>query len=162
MSGSPNKRASESADRPKRKPTAIDLSTARQMLPLVRSIVRDIVDNKQRLADLVKEQSVLDRERRSLTWESRRRRYAVSDERTRAERGYATAVDELVKLGVALVDATAGQVDFPTRINGRPAAFSWQTGEEAVGFWRYTGEDLRRPIPTDWQPGTALRVRNDA
>jgi hypothetical protein len=162
MSGSSNKRASESAGKPKRKPATIDLSTARQMLPLVRSIVRDIVDQRRRLADLTQEQDVLDRERRSLTWESRQRRYTLSDERSRTEKNYATAIGELNELGVSLIDADAGRVDFPTRINGRAAAFSWQSDEEAVGFWRYAGEEMRRPIPTDWQPGTALRVRGDA
>ncbi len=38
MSGSSNRRTSEPADKPKRKAGSIDLSTARQMLPLVRSI----------------------------------------------------------------------------------------------------------------------------
>jgi hypothetical protein len=162
MSGSSNKRASESAGKPKRRAATIDLPTARQMLPLVRSIVRDIVDQKQRLTDLVTEQRTLDLERRNLTWESRRRRYLVTEEVSQAERHFATAVGELSQLGVSLTDPIAGRVDFPTRINGRPAAFSWQMGEDGVGFWRYAEEDLRRPIPTDWQPGTALRPRRDA
>lgn len=161
MSGSSHKRASEPADRPKKKPAAIDLSTARQMLPLVRSIVRDIVDSRRRLTDLTREQGVLDQERRSLSWESRRRRYAVTDELTQTERSFATAVGELNRLGVTLTDADAGRVDFPTRINGRPASFSWQEGEEAVAFWRYSEEEQRRPIPADWQPGSALRTRRD-
>jgi hypothetical protein len=161
MSGSSHKRASELPGKPKRKAGAIDLSTARQMLPLVRSIVTDIIDQKRRLADLSHEQDILDRERRSLTWESRRRRYAVTDEVSQTERNFTTAVGELSRLGVTLVDPDAGRVDFPTRINGRPAAFSWQVGEEGVGYWRYAEEDLRRPIPTDWQHGTALRVRGD-
>ena len=161
MSGSSHKRASEPTGKPKKKAAAIDLSTARQMLPLVRSIVTDIVDQKRRLADLSHEQDILDRERRSLTWESRRRRYTVTDEVTQTERNYTTAVGELASLGVTLVDPDAGRVDFPTRINGRPAAFSWQVGEDVVGFWRYAEEEQRRPIPTDWQHGTALRVRGD-
>jgi hypothetical protein len=162
MSGSSNKRASESAGKPKKKLASIDLSTARQMLPLVRSIVRDIVDQRRRLADLTTEQNLLDSERRSLTWESRQRRYAVSDERSRTEQSYTTAVGELNGLGVSLADADAGRVDFPTRINGRPAAFTWQSDEATVGYWRYAGEEMRRPIPADWQPGTALMVRGDA
>jgi hypothetical protein len=162
MSGSSNKRASESAGKPKKKPVSIDLSTARQMLPLVRSIVRDIVDQKQKLTDLTNEQNLLDSERRSLTWESRRRRYLVSDERSRTEQSYTNAMGELDGLGVSLADADAGRVDFPTRINGRPAAFTWEVNEATVGFWKYVGEEDRRPIPADWQPGTALLIRGDA
>lgn len=160
MSG-PSQRATGPTGQPKRKQNAIDLTTARQMLPLVESIVRDIVDTRKRLANLSSEQDVLDRERRSLTWESRRRRYSVTDELSTANKAYSAAVGELSQLGVSLVDPTAGCVDFPTRINGRPAAFTWQMGEDGVGYWRYAGEDQRRPIPTDWQQGTALRSRGE-
>lgn len=158
MSG-PSQRASGPTDQPKKKQTNMDLSTARQMLPLVRSIVHDIVDTRKRMSNLSSEQDVLDRERRSLTWESRQRRYSLSDELNTANKAYTAAVGELTQLGVSLVDDDAGSVDFPTRINGRPAAFTWQVGEDGVRFWRYAGEDQRRPIPTDWQPGTALRSR---
>jgi hypothetical protein len=161
MSG-PSQRATGPTGQPKRKSNAIDLSTARQMLPLVRSIVQEIVDTRQRLTHLSGEQDVLDRERRSLTWESRRRRYSLSDELNTASKAYSSAVGELSQLGVSLVDDAAGSVDFPTRINGRPAAFSWQMGEDALRFWRYAGEEQRRPIPTDWQPGTALRSRSES
>ena len=160
MSG-PSQRATGPTDQPKRKPNAIDLSTARQMLPLVRSIVQDIIDKKQQLTHLSGEQDVLDRERRSLTWESRRRRYSVSDELNTASKAYSAAVGELSQLGVSLVDDAAGSVDFPTRINGRQAAFTWQMGEDGVRYWRYSGEEQRRPIPTDWQQGTALRSRGE-
>ena len=161
MSG-PSQRATGPSGQPKKKTSSIDLSTARQMLPLVESIVRDIVDTRKQLSHLSGEQDTLDRERRSLTWESRHRRYSLSDELNTASKAYTSAVGELSQLGVSLVDADNGRVDFPTRINGRPAAFSWQMGEEAVGFWRYAEEDQRRPIPADWQPGTALRPRRDA
>lgn len=160
MSG-PSQRASGPAGQPKRKPNTIDLPTAKQMLPLVASIVRDIVDTRQRMTHLSGEQDVLDRERRNLTWESRRRRYMLADELNTASKAYTSAVSELSRLGVNLVDETAGTVDFPTKINGRPAAFTWQIGEDGVGYWRYAGEEQRRPIPTDWQHGTALRTRSE-
>ena len=50
----------------------------------------------------------------------------------------------------------AGEVDFPTRINGRPAAFSWRLGDGELAHWHYQGEDQRRPIPTDWKQGSPL------
>ena len=52
-----------------------------------------------------------------------------------------------------------GRVAFPTRINGRPAVFTWQLGEENVLFWNYEDEELRRPIPNEWVPGTPLRLK---
>jgi hypothetical protein len=157
----PSQRTGPSGEK-KKKTSSIDLSTARQMLPLVESIVRDIVDTKKKLVHLSGEQDTLDRERRSLSWESRRRRYSLSDELNTTNKALTSAVGELGQLGVNLVDADNGTVDFPTRINGRPAAFSWQMGEDGVGYWRYDGEDQRRPIPTDWQQGTALRGRSGA
>lgn len=136
----------------RRKDVAIDINTARQMLPLVRSIVSDIVTTRQRLSSLGPEQERLNRIRRSLDWSDRNKRYSIDEEIKGAEKELAGAVNELANLGIALVDAEAGKVAFPTRINGRPAAFSWQFGEDALNFWHYAGEDLRRPIPGEW-PG---------
>jgi hypothetical protein len=150
MNGSSN-RASTSAEKPKQKPANLDLRTARRMLPLVRSIVTDIVNTAEQLNTLAPEQATLDEYRRSLTWASRERRYAVHDAIANAERNLTGAVRELDSLGVALVDSNQGQVDFPTRINGRAAAYSWRLGEDALGYWRYAGEDQRRPIPAEWQ-----------
>src|SRR5437868_4663071 len=140
MNSSPN-RASNPAGKPRRKPVTPDFSTARQMLPLVRSIVADIVATNRRLAELAPQQEILDDARRGLNWASRQRRYAVHEEVSTAEKHLAGAVSELDELGLTLVDGSAGRVDFPTRINGRSAAFSWQLGEDALGFWRYTGEE---------------------
>jgi hypothetical protein len=129
------------------------------MLPLVRSIVADIVDTNRRLAELAPQQEMLDDARRNLTWQSRQRRYTIHEEVANAEKHLAGAVTELDALGLSLVDGAAGQVDFPTRVNGRPAAFSWRLGEDGVGFWRYAEEDLRRPIPADWLTTAPVRYR---
>ena len=145
----------------KRKDVTIDISTARQMLPLVKSIVTDIVTTRERLDQLGPEQERLERTRRNLDWQGRDRRYSLKDEMVHAEKELAGAVSELGNLGVALVDAESGQVAFPTRINGRPAAFSWQVGEDKLTFWHYAGEDLRRPIPQDWQGAAAVRTRGE-
>jgi hypothetical protein len=159
MSSSPNRASRQPAGKPRRRDVTLDLPTARQMLPLVRSIVADIVDTNQRLAELSTEQEALDRNRRALDWAARQRRYAVTEEVAQSEKSLTGAVSELDALGLSLVDAQAGRVDFPTRINGRPAAFSWRLGEDAVDHWHYAGEEHRRPIPADWQPGAPLRTR---
>lgn len=150
MNGSSN-RASLSTEKAKRNGPNLDLRTARRMLPLVRSIVTDIVTTAEQLNTLAPEQATLDEHRRSLTWVSRERRYALHDAIAKAERNLSGAVRELDSLGVALVDPRQGQVDFPTRINGRAAAYSWRLGEEALDFWRYVGEEQRRPIPVEWK-----------
>ncbi|MGL6075386.1 MAG: DUF2203 domain-containing protein [Fimbriiglobus sp.] len=130
----------------------LDLRTAHRMLPLVQSIVSEICTNHRLLTQLTPEQEALDRKRRGLGWSERDRRYNISDEIRTVEKSIDSAVTELSALGVELVDPEKGVVDFPTRINGRSAAFSWQVGEAGVQHWHYAGEGQRRPIPADWQP----------
>lgn len=158
MSNTPN-RATNPAGKPRRKDITLDLTTARQMLPLVKSIVTDIVTNRTALNRLTPELERLDRHRRDLVWQERNRRYQVTEEIRSAEKCITTAVSELTELGVNLVDAEVGEVDFPTKINSRPAVFTWKMGEDVVGHWHYTGEELRRPIPADWDQARATPIR---
>jgi hypothetical protein len=161
MSNTPN-RASNPAGKPRRKETALDLPTARQMLPLVRSIVSDIVSSRLALNKLAPEQERLDRHRRDLVWQERQRRYQLGEEIGAVEKSLAGAVGELKTLGVNLVDDEAGEVDFPTKINGRTAAFTWKLGEDRLGHWHYADEEHRRPIPADWDLPATAAVRYSA
>jgi hypothetical protein len=153
------RRAFGASAKSKRKDVTVDLPTARQMLPLVQSIVRDIVDHRSQLTKLHPEQENLDRHRRDLAWVERERRYHIQEEIQAAEGAFKKAVTELRDLGLALVDTDSGRVAFPTRINGRPAVFTWQLGEDNVMYWSYEDEELRRPIPSEWIPGTPLRLK---
>lgn len=155
MSSTPN-RASNPPGKPRKKNVTLDLTTTRQMLPLVQSIVNDIVHSRQTINQLTPEQERLDRHRRELCWPERQRRYQVSDELAAAEQALTTALVELNGLGVNLVDDEFGEVDFPTKINGRPAAFTWRLGQDAVSHWHYQGEEQLRPIPKDWEQGMPL------
>ncbi|CAN5257811.1 DUF2203 family protein [soil metagenome] len=161
MNTSP-RNASESREQSRRPDVHLDLSTARQMLPYVQSIVTDVVDTTQKLTRMVPVQDALDDARRSLNWANRSQRYALKDDLQTAEENLAAAVSELDTLGVKLADPKSGTVDFPTRINGRPAAFTWQLGDDALRFWHYQGEEHRRPIPVDWNAtGTLNRYRSE-
>lgn len=153
------RRAFGASAKSKRKDVNLDLPTARQMLPLVKSIVADIVDRRTHLNRLHPEQESLERHRRDLAWQERARRYQIQEEIQATEGDYKRAVSELKDLGLALVDVNRGRVAFPTRINGRPAVFTWEPGEDSVAYWSYEDEDLRRPIPTEWVPGTPLRLK---
>jgi hypothetical protein len=156
----PSNRASNPAGKPPRKKdVTLDLTTARQMLPLVKGIVTDIVDAHKLLARLAPEREMLEDVRRALDWAGRQRRYSIGDEIARAEKNMTAAVSELTALGLKLLDPDAGAVDFPTRINNRAAAFTWKPGDDSVAYWHYSGEEHRRPIPTDWQSGAAVRYR---
>jgi hypothetical protein len=152
MSNTPN-RASNPAGKPKKKDITLDLPTAQQMLPLVRSIVTDIVTSRQAITRLAPEQDRLERHRRELVWLERQRRYQLKDEIAAAERALTVALTELTGLGLNLVDDEVGEVDFPTRINGRAAAFTWKLGEDGLRNWHYSGEEQLRPIPMEWGQG---------
>lgn len=156
MNNAPN-RASNPA-KPRRKDAAIDLGTARAMLPLVRGILSDLRDQTRLLTDLAPEQDRLERHRRDLSWQERQRRYQIQDEIAAVERRVTGVAAELDGLGVTLIDALGGEVDFPARINGRNAAFNYRDGEPALGHWHYAGETTRRPIPAEWEAGTPLRA----
>jgi hypothetical protein len=157
----PMKPVKPAAAKPRAKEVSLDLATARQMLPYVQSIISEVVHTTRKVTELSPVQEVLEDSRRSLHWANRQRRYAIQDELTKAEETLAAAVSELDALGVTVTDPTGGAVEFPTRINGRPAAFSWRLGDQSLDFWHYQGEDRRRPIPADWQSGgTLTRYRN--
>jgi hypothetical protein len=148
MSSSPKRAFGSSAK--KRKEVNLDLGTARSMLPLVKSIVEDIVKTSNELKRLQPEQETLERQRRELGWQERDRRYQLQDAVVAAEKKLKEALGELSELGVSLVDENVGHVVFPTRINGKQAVFTWNVNEDTVGHWSYAGEDIRRPIPNDW------------
>lgn len=159
MSSMPNRASNPAGKPPRRKEVTLDLPTARQMLPLVRSIVSDIVSSRHAINKLTPEQERLERHRRDLVWQERQRRYQVGEEISAAEKSLTVALTELKSLGVNLVDDEFGEVDFPTKINGRSAAFTWKYGEDGVAHWHYTGEEQRRAIPTDWDSPSPTPIR---
>lgn len=130
--------------------SALSLATARKMLPLVGGIVRDIQGRWSRLAELEAEQSDLDRRRHKLTWPQRSRRYQVVDDIASEQRHLQSDVAELEQLSVVLVDPRAGEVAFPTVINGRRGYFVWKLSEDDLSRWCYAHDSSRRAIPTSW------------
>jgi len=144
------RRAFGSSDQLRRSDIALDLTTARKMLPLVRQIVGDIVTCRQTLNKLHPEQENLDRHRRDLVWQERQRRYHIAEAIASTEKELASALKELRTLGVTLIDGVAGEVEFPTKVNGKSALFQWKAGEDDLQYWHYADEEARRPIPNDW------------
>ena len=111
-----------------------------QRLPLVRSIVRDIVDlhsdvteRKQRLASLRERHppsniadSVYEQEVRQM-----------ESELTRDEQTLVRYSQELSQIGGELTNAATGTVDFPGGIDGSRMVFCWRYDEPEVLFWHY-------------------------
>ena len=148
--------------RSRRKEANLDINQARQMLPLVKSIVRDISEASDKLAKLSPESDRLDRHKTDLSWKERERRYAVHAELDATESARSAAMNELSTLGVAIIDPKGGVVGFPTRVNGRSARFTWEPGEDNVLFWSYVDEDVRRPIPAEWVNAAASKRNKTA
>ena len=149
MSGFPGNTANAS-ERPERRETAMNLLTARRMLPLVQRIVEDILSDHKALEPLQTEQERLDRQRRDLHWPERQRRYQVHEDITGIERRLQDSLQELQKLALTLLDPKVGRIGFPTIVNDRRAYFAWRPDDEGLDFWSYAGDSQRRPVPEDW------------
>ncbi len=110
-------------------------ANAEAMLPLVRSIVKDISelahslrDRHERLNRLqqggvgkgVITESQLEEEQAAWDRESDRLKECVT---------------ELTQLGLEIKDPYSGLVDFPCRQENREVYLCWKLGEEKVGWW---------------------------
>ena len=145
-----------------RRERMLSLGTARNMLPLVRRIVHDLSMFRQALVRLLPEQDRLDRERRTLDWPARSRRYQVREEIAEVEHNLQDGMAELEFLGIDLLDPVTNQAGFPTIVNGRDAYFSWRLGEDDVMFWHFAGESTRRRIPSSWTVDAEIETRRTA
>jgi hypothetical protein len=150
MNGSKDHRSSDASDKPERGDTVLSLQTVQRMLPLVQRIVDDVLGSQKALKRLEPEEEVLDRNKRTLSWPQRQRRYQVKDELSRTNHDLSGALTELRELGVVLLDLDHGLVGFPTMVNNRRAFFSWHPGEQVLQYWTFADEETRRPIPQSW------------
>ena len=110
---------------------------ANRALPLVRSIVADILDRAREL-----------RER-----ESRPARPGERDEREQIRQDILSMMEELESLGATFKDwdFELGLVDFPARIEGREVLLCWRSNEDRVRWYHGPNEGFagRMPIPED-------------
>lgn len=150
MSGSRSYSTSDASEKPERSEVVLSLITVQKMLPLVKRISNDILTHQRVLTCLQPEEERLDRQKRSLDWPSRQRRYQIKDELAAAEVSIQEALVELHELGLVLLDGTSGRIGFPTLVNNRRAYFCWERGSEALQHWQFADEDVQRPIPASW------------
>jgi hypothetical protein len=118
-------------------PRLFALVEAQKMLPLVRSIVRDVVGRYGAFKERV--------ELYRLGQEARKDGLPIPAgyEREKLKREIETLKDEvmsvvaeLTDLGVELRDYEEGMVDFPARLGEDIVYLSWKLGEEKIGYWR--------------------------
>src|SRR5204862_2888694 len=140
---------------------------ANKVLPLVRSIVTDVVTEFARMRDAGRERRALEVETQSLpAGMALPAAGGVATARTAAESATKTLIErlkaevnersvridgylkELADLGVEVKDLERGLVDFPAERAGRPMYLCWELGETLVTHWRGVDEpyDKRRPV----------------
>jgi hypothetical protein len=158
MNGSTENRASDAPDQGGRREVVLNLGTARRMLPLVARIVSDFLGLQRRRLQLALEQEALDRQRHSLDWPQRQRRYQVHEEGEELVRQLAQTRNELEQLGVVLVEPHEGRIGLPTVVNGHLAFFSWKPGDDGLRHWHFAGETVRRTIPPSWKDSGDVRL----
>jgi hypothetical protein len=142
------------------------LAAANRALPLVRSIVTDLVAEFGRMKDAGRERRALEVESSGGGSAQSRIDDLKSEATERSVRidGY---LKELADLGVEVKDLEKGLIDFPSERRGRPVFLCWMLGEAAVGHWHGTDETFadRRPLassePKASEPRTS-EPKNDA
>jgi hypothetical protein len=135
--------------RPKKLFTVAEANAA---LPLVRAVVRDIVQLSESIGDRrVRLDHLKARHRRA----GRADIPAYAEELAQAESELARDIEqlrhyvqELEQLGVELKSAPEGLVDFPCKMDGRLVYLCWKYGEPEVMFWHEleAGFAGRQPI----------------
>ena len=150
MSGSRSYPTSDASEKPERDEVVLSLKTVQKMLPLARHIANDIVASHHTMIRLHPEEERLDRQRRSLDWPARERRYTIKEEIAKSEKDLEIALNELRELGLVLLNEDEGRIGFPTMVNNRRAYFTCQANEETLQNWQFADEDMQRPIPPSW------------
>jgi len=130
-----------SVSRPKhslRNKTWFKVEEANRSLPLVRRIVRDIVNTHQRATQL----------QAKIEETSGKQAAAIQSQLDAALNDLQEYVDELTRIGVELKDYQTGLIDFPGRHQHRDVYLCWRLGEEKIQHWHelHTGFSGRQPI----------------
>ncbi len=117
------------------------IEQANRSLPLVRRIVRDIVNAHERAMQLQGRLEELTANQSTSPLQ------AQLDEAMEQLQAY---VSELNDVGVELKDYEAGLIDFLARHQGRDVYLCWRLGEETIAYWHelHAGFAGRQPIST--------------
>jgi hypothetical protein len=129
------------------------LEDANRTLPLVRMVVRDIVElfsdvqrRRERLEGLLSRSRRKARRDDPYTEEVRQMESELESDEQRL-RGY---LEELAGIGAELKDPVTGLIDFPAFVEGREVCLCWKLGEEEIAHWHEmdTGFAGRQPVAT--------------
>ena len=132
--------------------TALFTATeANRILPLVRQIVKDIVDESKAMRDAGNVRRALENHKSSKADEAYDAtlievlKTKVAD----CSRKINEYLKELEGLGAEVKNLEKGLVDFPTEIDGKAAFLCWYLGETTVSHWHLRSENFanRKPLP---------------
>ena len=122
---------------------------ANRTLPLVRRIVRDIVETYAVWRAKVHEFEVATMDSRADRPSTRAEELQVETQRLAKDiQGF---VGELQSLGVLFKGFDLGLVDFPSEMEGRSVYLCWKLGEDSVSYWHevdagFAGRQPLEPI----------------
>jgi hypothetical protein len=121
----------------------VNIDEANARLPLVRAVVKDVMERWKELKTLRARIAKLTREGADEV--AIERAGARAEELEAAIRGYSR---ELEDIGVQLKDHDMGLVDFPAKVGARTVLLCWKAGEDRVEWWHEasTGFAGRKPI----------------
>lgn len=121
------------------------LEEAQRMLPLVRTIVKGMMD------DYADRQRLLERLDGLGEGGDPARRADVTAEVDALTEKLVEATEELAGLGVEFKGIELGLVDFPSRREGEVVYLCWRFGEDRIRHWHplHAGYAGRRPIESD-------------
>ena len=122
---------------------------ANATLPLVRAIVKDLVELSREVIERRERVSVLVGGRARDANDPYREELAqIEEDLDKDSVRLRELVEELRELGVEPKSVTDGVVDFPARIDGRPVYLCWKLGEPEVLYWHERGAGFpgRRPL----------------
>jgi hypothetical protein len=112
------------------------VAEANAMLPLLRSILRDVTDLARDLRERHERLSrVQPPPKGSLSTPYQEEVQQMQDEFEREQARMEEYVGELKKLGVELKDPFMGLLDFPTIMDDHEVYLCWRLGETEVGHW---------------------------
>lgn len=125
-----------------------DVEEADRMLPLVRSIVRGMIEDWETRREALGRLDALPPDRREDDREPAR---SLNTEIDALTEKLVEAAEELADLGVEFKGIEEGLVDFPARLDGELVYLCWKYGEDRVRWWHpvdagYAG---RRPLELD-------------
>ncbi len=130
---------------------SFEIADANRVLPLVRSIVADIVANNRRMRELTLARHALtvaaEKTGTVIDAPSLARIKVECEELTVRQN---ECLHELTDLNVDLKDTERGSVDFACDRGGRTVLLCWELGEPSVAHWHGVEENFfdRRPLST--------------